>query len=539
MSVNRRGFLSLTAAAGGALLVGCGEPAPRDSGTALDGDALAELLPTHAPVEFAKPDLPGVGGSVPGYLSYPRDLVTAVEGKVLDGGEVTAMTPAFWPVPPGLGQNSYYDAVNSRLGGTVRFETVAGSDYQAKLAALMAARQLPDVTVVPTFTIPPRFGEGVREVFRDLTDFLTGDQVGDYPLLANIPTDSWHAGVYGGRLYGVPFPTQLFPEVLFYRPDIFEELGVRPPKTAEEFRAVAAELNDPANNRWALGDVFRSIVRAHGSRGDWSRDASGKVVNLVETPEYAEAVRFTRSLYDAGYVHPDIVAGNWTRSNELFASGQLVVNQGGMGAWAEQMAQQRPLNPDFRMAALPLFAHDGGEPTYPVAPPTSMVTFIREDASDDRVRELLRLFDFAAAPIGTEEHHLLKYGVEGTHGTRDANGTPNLNDLGRREITLTYGFTAGPPEAIVSAQYPDFVRDQHRWYVESWPRQVKPITFGLRIEEPPEFSKLSAQFADRTTDILRGRSDTSEIDDLGGQWRKAGGDRLREFYDEALSDAGR
>ncbi|MFD7659259.1 extracellular solute-binding protein [Actinosynnema sp. NPDC059797] len=539
MILNRRGFLSLTAAAGGTLLVGCGSSAQQHTGTALDADALSRVLPAHVPVEFAKPDLPGVGGSSPGYLSFPRELVAAVRDKPLNGGEVTAMTPAFWPVPPGLGENSYYDVVNSRLGGVVKFDLVQGSDYQAKLAAIMAAKQVPELTVMPTFTIPPRFSEGVGEVFRDLTDFLAGDKVKDYPLLANIPTDAWNACVYGGRLYGVPFPDRPFPETLFYRSDLFEQLGVEPPESADEFAALCKRINDPANNRWAVGDVFRSIVRAFGSPGDWSRDSSGKVVNVIETEAYTEAVKFTQSLYAAGYVHPDLVAGNTTRMKELFAGGQMLVYQDGLGAWREALAQQRPTNPGFGMEAMPLFAHDGGKPGYPVSPATAMVTLIRKDVPDDRVRELLRVANFAAAPVGTEEHFLLRYGVEGQHSARNASGAPDLNELGRKEITLTYGFLSGPPDAIVESQYPDYVKSLHGWLADAYEHQVKPPTFGLRIEEPAEHSKLPKQFEDRTNDILRGRTPVDQVGKLAEDWRKAGGDELREFYDKALSDAGR
>lgn len=538
-NLTRRGFFGFSAAVGGAFLVGCGGTAAQHTGSALDADALAKVLPAHIPVEFAKPDLPGVNGSAPGYLKFPDELVAAVEEKPLKGGEVTAMTPAFWPVPPGLGENSYYDVVNERLGGVVKFDLVQGSDYAAKLAAMMAGRNVPEMTVMPTFTIPPRFSEGVGEVFRDLTDFLAGDKVKDYPLLANIPTDAWHACVYGGRLYGVPFPDKPFPEAMFYRSDVFEQLGVEPPKNADEFVALCKEVNDPGANRWAVGDVFRSMIRMFGDPGDWSRDPSGKVVNKIETEAYTEAVKFTQSLYAAGYVHPDLVAGNTTRVKELFAGGQMLVYQDGLGAWREALAQQRPTNPGFRMDAFPLFAHDGGEPSYPVSPPTAMVTLIRKDLPDDRVRELLKVADFAAAPIGTEEHFLLRYGAEGKHSARGAGGAPDLNELGRKEITLTYGFLASPPDAIVETQYPDYVESLHAWLADAQQHQVKPPTFGLRIEEPAEHSKLPKQFEDRTNDILRGRTPVSEVGKLAEDWRKAGGDELREFYDKALTDAGR
>ncbi|WP_367127097.1 extracellular solute-binding protein [Saccharothrix sp. HUAS TT1] len=539
MNLNRRGFLTFTAVAGGTLLVGCGESAAPHAGSALGEDALAEVLPSYVPVELVKPDLPGVNGSVPGYLKFPTNLVDGVKDKVLDGGEVTAMTPAFWPLPPGLGENSYWEAVNQRIGGTVKFEQVQGTDYLAKLSAMVAAKQVPEMTVMPTFTIPPRFSEGVGQVFADLTDLLSGDKVKDYPLLANIPTDTWHACVYGGRLYGVPFRGELFPEALFYRKDIVERLGGQAPKTSDEFFALCKAINDPGANRWALGDVFRSMVRVFGDPGDWSRDPSGKVVNKIETDAYKEAVKFTRSLYDAGFVHPDIVAGNTTGVKELFEGGQMLIDQIGMGGWGEAVRRQRPANPDFGMEAVPLFAHDGGEPRYVVSAPTAMVTLFRKDLSTDRIKELLRLTNFVAAPVGTKEHYLINYGVEGEHSTRDASGAPGLNELGRKEVTLTYGFMAAPPETIIDAQYPDFVKAKHAWYVDAYEHQVQPVTFGLRIEEPAEHTKLPKQFEDRTNDILRGRRPVEEVDRLAEEWRKAGGDELRAFYDKALSDAGR
>ncbi|ATE53770.1 extracellular solute-binding protein [Actinosynnema pretiosum] len=532
----------MSAAAGGALLVGCGGPAPQQGGGggALNSEELAKLLPAYSPVEYAKPDLPGVNGSKAGYLKFPSTLVDAVKEKPLSGGEVTVMTPTFWPVPPGLGQNSYYDAVNERLGGTVKFELVAGADYAQKLAAMMAGRQVPELTVMPTFTVPPRFSAGVGEVFRDIGGLIAGDKAKDYPMLAGIPTAVWENCVYNGKLFAVPFPGDLFAEATFYRPELFQSLGVDPQvKSFAELKDLCAKVNDPAGNRWAVGDIFRTLVRARGDKGDWQRDSSGKVVNHIETPEYAAAIRDMRELFDAGYVHPDVVAGNFSRLKELFASGQVLLHQDGVGAWHETLEQQRPVNPDFRMSAILPFASDGGKATYPISNPVSMLTLFRKDLSDDRVRELLRLCNFAAAPFGTSEHFLLRYGIEGKHSTRNAEGSPQLNALGAKEITLTYGFISGPAEAYAHTQFPDFVREAHAWHADAYSKQVKPITFGLRIEEPAELTKLGKQFEDRTNDILRGRASAKDADGLAEEWRKAGGDKLREFYDKVLTDAGR
>jgi putative aldouronate transport system substrate-binding protein len=534
--LDRRAFLGLL---GAGVLAACSPGNGPQTGSALGAGDLAGVLPAHVPVEFAKPDLPGVGGSPAAYLSFPRDLVQAIKEKPGTGSRLTAMTPSFWPIPPGLGQNAYYDAVNTRLGATIEFQQVAGADYAQKLSAMMAAKQVPEIVVMPSFTIPPRFTEGVGAVFTDLTDFLKGDEVRKYPMLANIPSDVWLGSTFNKRLFGVPYPGGLFPEVMFYRKDLFERLGVAPPKSADEFFQLCKKVTDPAQKRWATGDCFRTVLRIFGNKGDWSRDSSGKLVNQVETPVYAEAVKFTRSLYDAGVVHPDHVAGNFNGTKDLFASGQILMCQDGMGAWKEALAKQRPVNPGFGMEALPLFNHDGGTPTYVVSTPIGMITMFRKDLPKERVEELLRIANFAASPLGTQEHYLVNYGVDGVHSARDAQGAPALNDLGRKEVTLTYGFFAGPPDAITNPAFPDFVKAQHGWYAEAYQRQVKPVDFGLKIDDPAEYSKLPKEFQDKTYDILLGRRPVSDVSALADEWRRKGGDQVREFRTKVLADAGR
>lgn len=545
--LDRRGFLGLVGAGvlattfGGAVTA-CGTPSAPQTGSALGGSELSGVLPAHIPVDLVKPDLPGVNGSPAAYLKYPAQLVEAIKDKPGTGGQLTAMTPSFWPVPPGLGQNAYYDAVNAKLGATIKFEQVSGNDYQQKLSAMMAAKQVPEIVVMPSFTIPARFTEGVGTVFTDLTDFLKGDEVRKYPMLANIPTDNWLGCAFNKRLYGVPFPGSPFPETIFYRKDLFEQLGVAPPKSAAEFEQLCKKITDPAAKRWALGDVFRAMVRMFGGKGDWSRDSTGKLVNQLETEPYVEAVKFTRSLCAAGYAHPDYVAGalsGTSKHKELFASGQMLIVQDGVGAWKEALAAQRPSNPKFDMAAMPLFNHDGGKPTYPISTPTNMITMFRKDLPKDRIEELLRIMNFAASPIGTQEYHLINYGTEGTHSTRDAKGEPQLNDLGRKEITLTYGFFAGPPPIVTNPAYPDFVKASHAWYADTYSHQTKPLEFGLKVDEPAEFSKMGQEFQDKTFDIIFGRTPVEDVTKLADEWRRRGGDKLREFHTKVLADAGR
>ncbi|WP_016700035.1 extracellular solute-binding protein [Actinoalloteichus spitiensis] len=540
---SRRSFLSALGAgaalaATSPLLTACGSrPGAAPSGAVSDPDAMGDVLPNHVPVEFAPPDLPGRLGAAPGYLRYPTDLVRGVPDVPGKGGEVTAMTPAYWPLPPA--DNDYYDAVNERLGVRVRFNIVNGSDYAAKLNAMFAGDQLPELTVIPDWDVPPRFGEAVGTVFADLTEHLAGDAVEKYPMLANLPTRAWAYCVHGNRLYGVPTPAENFAVTSFYRHDLFEELGLAPPTTADELRALCEQITDANRNRWACGNLFLDVKRMFGVVPGWSRESSGRLVNEAETEGFREALTFMRGLFADGHVHPTVAGSTTGQEKELFENGSMLMMVDGLGSWHEALARQLPSNPDFDMRPIPPFSHDGGDPVYFTEEGASIATFLRGDLEPERIEELLGILNFCAAPIGTEEHYLVNYGVEGVHSERGEGGSPQLNAKGNQEVTFTYGFLSAPPPSIAQAQYPGYVQARYDWEVAAAQHKVSKIDEGLHIEEPPRLSSLAQRLDDQIQDLLRGRTPLDQLDSIMDRWRSDGGDELREFYDDALSDVGR
>src|SRR5215469_13592911 len=159
--LSRRTFLAATAAAGAGLtmadlLAACGGPSNAVKGGSNTLSQLAGVLPDYIPVNYVKPDFPAVTGpagvaSPPAYLKWPAKQVRALANTVATGS-VTAMTPAFWPIP--AQPNAYFDAVNKRLGASVTFSIIDGSDYGAKVTTVLAGKQLPDMYVVPTWNYP-------------------------------------------------------------------------------------------------------------------------------------------------------------------------------------------------------------------------------------------------------------------------------------------------------------------------------------------------------------------------------------------------
>ena len=451
------------------------------------------------------------------------------------------MTPAYWPIPPQ--PNAYFDEVNKRLGASVTFTIVAGNDYKEKLAAITAASNVPDLTVVTQWDQPARMSEAAPKVFADLTEHLRGDKVRRFPNLANLPTASWSMGVFGGRLYAVPFPDGLFLDQLFYRADILAELGEGPPGNADELLALAKRVTDARRGRWGAGDMMIEAQRLYGVQVAWRKDSSGRLVHSYETPEYEEATAFTRKFFEQELVHPDVVAGRTDGLKDLFESGKMVMYVDGLGAWHEAVQRQKSAGNDaFDMRVFPPYSAAGIPPGYLVADPARIFCFVSAKVPPERIDQLLGILDFCAAPFGTEEHYLVNYGVEGVHHTRGPDGVPQLNKKGTTEVTPTYFFLAGRPDALTQVQIPDFVRARHEWESLAVNHQVKQLYHGMRVEEPARFAGnngINQPLVDKTKDIYLGRAPVSDLKTAVAEWRRRGGDELRDFYAKVLADAGR
>ncbi|NAZ84664.1 extracellular solute-binding protein [Kineococcus indalonis] len=537
----RRSLLG-TAVAGAALAAlpgGLAACTSREAGAQQDDGPLTEaefaaIMPTHQPLTLAEPDIPGVDGSTPGYTTLPAALVKAVDGVPGKGGTYTVMSPAWWTTPPGAEDNAYFQAVNEALGATLDFQIADGNTYADKLQAVLASpKDVPDWVVIPTWNIPPRFQQGVSALFTDLTDFIAGDEVLKYPNLANLPTDAWKYCTFNGRIYGLPYPGELIGNALFYRRDIFGQLGLAAPTSADELLQVAKDATDPAARRWGCEDIWDGAQLLFGCT-DWMMQ-DGNLISRFESPRYREAIEFMRELFASGAVHPDAVAGNTQQAKDRFEAGQTVISADGLGGWHEALTRVLPSNPSFDQQPMDWFAPDGGAPTLYKGAPVNIFSFLKKTDDAAAVEEMLAIANYIASPFGSEEFQLVNYGVEGVTFERDAAGAPALNERGSTEVTSTYGFLVSPPIVNAKVQFPQYVRDFCDWMARQAPHVVEPVFYGQQIQDPSQFSSLGKPFDDLAKDIIRGRSDVSELDAAVKNWRSSGGDELRAYREKFLT----
>lgn len=551
-ATNRRNFLGLAglgvaALAGGGLLSACGGEAGSE-GAATGSDKIASLLPKLKELNLGipKPDVPGVRPIADGYTTYPSTLVDAISEKPGTSGKaIKTIYPAWGPPAPALGSNQYLTAVNAELGLDVDPSAQDGLVYADKMNALLAARDVPDLLCIPEWELEklPRFSDAVKALFEDLTDYLSGDKVSAYPMLASFPTGAWRRSVWNERLMAIPNPTDgPFDWGFFYRKDLLDAAGLTAPKSIDELIQVGKAVTNPSKGVWAFDDMFAMVQMFHkvpNADTGWRRKADGTPEHKYETAEFKQAAEVMAQIFKENLVHPDLVASKGADSKKLLESGKIIFKQDGMGMWQNMQAQQQAITPGFNIQPVPIFSATGGDPLVWGNDKPISFTFIKKGLGKERVEELLRVINWCSAPFGTKEWQLRQYGVEGTHYTMTAGG-PVKTDLGFKEAGDQYFFVSGrSPVVAPTPQTPNYVKDLITYSNGMVKFLEKSPWDDFKLEFPAKYKAETVPTEDKIIDIVRGRRPLSDLDKVVQEWRTNGGDEARDFLAKTLSDAGR
>jgi alpha-glucoside transport system substrate-binding protein len=169
----------------------------------------------------------------------------------------TVEVAAIWTGAEQATFRAVLDAFEEATGATVRY-TSGGNDLPALLNSRLAGGSPPDVAMLGQ---PGVVAELAR---RGALHPLTGEAAA--AVEAHYPPAWREFGIIDGTLYGVYFKVA-HKSIIWYRTDAFQEAGVDPPRTWEEFLSVTATLADagvgpmalPAADGWVLTDWFENI----------------------------------------------------------------------------------------------------------------------------------------------------------------------------------------------------------------------------------------------------------------------------------------
>ncbi|MEV6962386.1 extracellular solute-binding protein [Streptomyces sp. NPDC051207] len=548
---SRRSFLASTAVATAAvaggmpLLAACGGSGGGSREGTTSGKDAEKILPAYVAGSVVTPDIPAKNGSAAGFTGKLdlADLKTSVPKKLGKGGRVSVMSP-FWGSPP-KNDNAYYRAMNDLTGVDVRWRNQDGNTYDQKLGAVLASSDIPDVVVVPGWNMSGKIPSAVIGKFADLGPYLSGDAVKEYPNLAAIPTDAWQRSIFGGKLRGLPMPSSYVTGIVpLYRKDVFDKEGYEVPTSADEFMALAKDATSARAKRWACLDMKWTAFNAFGVLSGEEKSlgwnmTDGKLIYRIETEEYLEALEWTRKLFAAGVVHPDAGLGKSqaTDPGPKFAKGEFLIYNQDLSQWWSRTAEQAAQNPEFEIWGMDIFGHDGGDPTLWAKNPAGIFAFVNKKASEAVVRDVLAVANVTAAPYGTKEYMLTNYGVEGTHYTVK-DGVPVKTEQGNIDVMNAFVMIASPAPTIAHPDFPEVARGQVEWQQRMGAFTKKSSFYGMQITEPARYANLSNDFEQLEDDIVRGRRKIGDMQQAVSNWKRKGGDELRDWYKKILDENG-
>lgn len=564
--LSRRRLLQLGGGAFALSLASACAPSPPNASPTQPAAAQAatkasSVYPTYVPSSSGpKPDVPASGqGYDDGFNAFPTNPARALASDPPGAGStVKIMSIALFPPPTPLAQNPAWQAVNKELNADVQFDVVAQADYAVKLGTVMASSDMPDVLYIyapagssSALAAANGLPQFLQSQAADLTPYLAGDAAKDYPNLAAIPTPAWkNAGcAYQNHLYLIPIHRYLPGQMFVKNVDAWDsELGKDyVPKNADDFKRALLQLTKPQQGFYGIAAAQDSVMHLttfasiFGAPNGWRLDPGGKLIKDVETQEFKDATAYARDLYAAGVFHPDSLnmASNVIARTQFYAR-KFAIHRDPINGWQDAWRHALQLSPPFDVRPLPLFpAHDGGKTSHYVTGGHLWATALKK-STPERTKELLRIMNWLAAPFGSYEDQLLTFGLKDVDYTLDDSGNPTLTQQGNGDANyVPWKYTTQHPFVFFSPDLPNYAQVMADTEKLVMPSAVSDPTFGqISVTSFSKGFTLMKALNDGLVDIVVGRRQMSDYDQLVKDFLSGGGEQIRKEYAESIAASG-
>jgi putative aldouronate transport system substrate-binding protein len=455
-------------------------------------------------------------------------------------------------------QNKYWQELEKRLGVTWDCTIIPGSSYPEKLAVLTASGDMGDLVLVNLASTPEQNKFIQQGAYTDLTSYLSGDALKEFPNLATFSPQIWKNSMIQGKIYGVPRPRFLTNTGQLWRQDWATKFNDPGPKTLDDYYSMLENFTnkdpdgDGQKNTWALGDSgiagtgsFSSLSAHTHIMGmfkvpyPWKVNSDGTLTYFIETPEYKDYLTFVTKIWSAGLYYPDTLTQTSDQNRNNFVGGKyggIIDTVTGIPNATGRRAVAKTINPNADVVMLIPGSADGSQGLHYGGPGYYAMAMIPSKAGKDpeRVKELLRILDYFAGPFGSEENIFTIYGIEGVDFTMQANGTPALTDLGKNEIG-DLNYIMQPTPWIFYPAYPDqgpLVQNTIKTLLSN--AYFDPTITAYSATWVSKQSELITVINDGVNAIVTGRQPISALDKIISDWKSRGGDTAAKEFATAL-----
>ena len=197
------------------------------------------------------------------------------------------------------------------------------------------------------------------------------------------------------------------------------------PKSYDELVETTKALTDPKKRRWAFSLVNQPrqlLGRMNDEPNVWAEEG-GKLTHMYETEQYAQTITDLIAMWKSGVMHPD--AFNPAQPfKQLFNAGTVAINAAdGYPGWTQYILDNAA-NPDFKLGLMPAYLREGEELAHwNLGSGVFSITMVKKQDDPEKIKLILRMLNWLAAPFGTEEYLYRLYGEEGVDHEIDVRAT--------------------------------------------------------------------------------------------------------------------
>jgi putative aldouronate transport system substrate-binding protein len=326
-----------------------------------------------------------------------------------------------------------------------------------------------------------------------------------------------------------------------------DQANAQPPKNLDDYKALLKQFTNPQQDRYGLAmesNVAYGVTNGFwpamfGMPNNWSLDNNGKLTYFIEMDPFKDIVNTARDLWAQGVYSPNSPQYNIGQARNDFAGDKFAFDfDGFVGASRTFFSNAPSLSPPgkFRIVS-PFPAVSGVKPTYWAQQGIFGYSVLKK-ADPERIRLLLRVLNWIAAPFGSQEYLLMNYGVEGTDYKRDGKGNPVLTDQGKADTTIPWMYITQGPAALYFPTAPDYAQVMQDGEKAMFPyAQIDPTSTLYSQAFASKGLQLQQLVYNGIGDVVLGRQPVSSVSDVISQWKSQGGDQMRSEFEQAIADA--
>lgn len=376
---------------------------------------------------------------------------TANKEQTVKRGEITSTIYDRGNVPAGQGtieNNRWTKWINEKGPADVKFTAVPRGESQQKLNVLFASGSAPDVIF--------EYSPAIKNSLYDQKQLMPVDDMiekystqykkmlKEYPLLKKASTKS------DGKMYEFGKLNEVFPlYTLFVREDWLKKLSLEVPKTTEELIKIAEAFatKDPDGNgkkdTYGLalsGDsdvVFRYMFNAYSLITLKNNEIT------VAWDNWKAFAEFRRTVYEKELVDKDFLADkNGAKAKQEILNGKVglfgILTGDYTSFTTKDLDTFLKNTPDAKLLPIALPKTSVGQFLPSLNNPIQVTTVVNARAKDPEA--VMKFIDFMSTP---STGNTIRYGLEGEHYKKGANGCPEIldQDKYKNELSWTGDFT--------------------------------------------------------------------------------------------------